>query len=736
MSTLSPSDDPYDILGVPRDAEAAQIKKAYFTLMRQFSPETHPDEYNRLHSAYERLKDPAARAELDRQTPMAEVPAEVRAKLQEALGRQDLASARGILEDILRQKPHLTEVRESLQNVLLDLEAYDDAAAQLEILFQGRQRSPEYFGRRCVILGQLRRFDEAASVAQAWLEVTGGTEADPWRAHVTMLAAAKKLDEAERQLMRGLERVPDQTPLLLTWIFLGLDNPRQALAPKLARLREALPAEATDDTRRMIAERLKSLAALYFDRDRTDEANTILALSSEVARTAPLTFPEHVDLDIDALPEASRTWLTEESTEPHLFHIKRRSKTTDLGIAGMITALGAAMGALLLSGGSSALLAAVSFAALAAACVWAWGEVVAGLRSSHARMLCVHPLYLLEAGPRRLTAWPLVNLRDANITHVHQNGSYASSRVKLHFASKTFETTIGGEEASVEFVQRLQQLRFRALELMHGGLLEADEALEFIPAAALRSRPRRPVAVWAFAAVAALALTIAADHASARRDRAEAWAMQLGQEPPETAPAPDEEAERAAQAHIAARREALVASLEASAQSPELAARVRTLLGTLDGRPIALRWSVGALPSEARGDESTLAALAVLGQTSAATTALFAAMTEDAQVLVPLVPESTAEVRVRVAPRVTDQTIVVGASRYPALGLTLSIEWPGGPPLTADVRLGTMAAQAIATRDDAATVGAAEGGMLVSVATERVAWELGLSRALLRPGAE
>jgi len=176
--------------------------------------------------------------------------------------------------------------------------------------------------------------------------------------------------------------------------------------------------------------------------------------------------------------------------------------------------------------------------------------------------------------------------------------------------------------------------------------------------------------------------------------------------------------------------------LEASAQSPELAARVRTLLGTLDGRPIALRWSVGALPSEARGDESTLAALAVLGQTSAATTALFAAMTEDAQVLVPLVPESTAEVRVRVAPRVTDQTIVVGASRYPALGLTLSIEWPGGPPLTADVRLGTMAAQAIATRDDAATVGAAEGGMLVSVATERVAWELGLSRALLRPGAE
>ena len=47
----------YETLGLEPGASAAEIKKAYFRLIRQFSPEKDPEEFQRIREAYERLKD-------------------------------------------------------------------------------------------------------------------------------------------------------------------------------------------------------------------------------------------------------------------------------------------------------------------------------------------------------------------------------------------------------------------------------------------------------------------------------------------------------------------------------------------------------------------------------------------------------------------------------------------------------------------------------------------------------
>ncbi len=54
--------DPYEVLGVARDADARAVKAAYFALVREFPPETHPEDFQRLREAYEFLSD-AARCE-------------------------------------------------------------------------------------------------------------------------------------------------------------------------------------------------------------------------------------------------------------------------------------------------------------------------------------------------------------------------------------------------------------------------------------------------------------------------------------------------------------------------------------------------------------------------------------------------------------------------------------------------------------------------------------------------
>ena len=57
--------DPYRALGIERAATEAEIKRAYFQLVRQFPPEREPEKFQEIRAAYELLRDPAQRAQID-----------------------------------------------------------------------------------------------------------------------------------------------------------------------------------------------------------------------------------------------------------------------------------------------------------------------------------------------------------------------------------------------------------------------------------------------------------------------------------------------------------------------------------------------------------------------------------------------------------------------------------------------------------------------------------------------
>ena len=45
----------YELLGVSYDADERTIKRAYATLIKQYRPDSHPQEFARIRSAYESL---------------------------------------------------------------------------------------------------------------------------------------------------------------------------------------------------------------------------------------------------------------------------------------------------------------------------------------------------------------------------------------------------------------------------------------------------------------------------------------------------------------------------------------------------------------------------------------------------------------------------------------------------------------------------------------------------------
>jgi curved DNA-binding protein CbpA len=49
--------DPYAVLGLPADCDDETIRRRYLDLVKQFSPEHHPDKFAAIRQAYESLRD-------------------------------------------------------------------------------------------------------------------------------------------------------------------------------------------------------------------------------------------------------------------------------------------------------------------------------------------------------------------------------------------------------------------------------------------------------------------------------------------------------------------------------------------------------------------------------------------------------------------------------------------------------------------------------------------------------
>src|ERR1700756_2857898 len=49
--------DPFSVLGLPSDSDDEAIRRRYLELVRQFTPEHHPERFAAVRAAYEQLRD-------------------------------------------------------------------------------------------------------------------------------------------------------------------------------------------------------------------------------------------------------------------------------------------------------------------------------------------------------------------------------------------------------------------------------------------------------------------------------------------------------------------------------------------------------------------------------------------------------------------------------------------------------------------------------------------------------
>jgi tetratricopeptide (TPR) repeat protein len=130
----------YETLGVAKDAGNAEIKKAYFTLVRKYQPDRFPEEFKEIRAAYETLMDREKRAEYDAigKLPSSVAPLFYEAQRLDRFGRRSKAAE--LYQIILKTHPELDAVRE---HYALSLTADDKSGKAIEVWEELCRRQPD-----------------------------------------------------------------------------------------------------------------------------------------------------------------------------------------------------------------------------------------------------------------------------------------------------------------------------------------------------------------------------------------------------------------------------------------------------------------------------------------------------------------------------------------------------------------------------------------------------------------
>ncbi|RKG77370.1 J domain-containing protein [Corallococcus terminator] len=495
-----PQQNPYTVLGVPRDADARTIKKAYFDLVRQNPPETHPEVFKRLREAYELLSDAEARQAWDATSDVplegvAAEQAECMAAAVEEFNADNHATGRRLLNTFLADHPDAHEVRTLLGKNLL-FEGYPpEALVEFERVLEQRPQDWQARLHRGWALQRLERLKEAAD--DYWRAgKLGPTELVPRVALADCLEQMRQVPDAldvlaEARKLPGLKQM-DVLSLTVRRAATMLEHGLGAdAARELDGLEVDVPANADPELRRWTAGQLSAAAANLFAQQKSEAANALLERCQRFNPTSATegVFPVRVDLDLAALSDGARQWLRAEAERNEG---GRTLKTWAIPVAWLV-GLGIATLFFFVDCFRAPesrtefdwACRAVFAAGLCASTLFAARILLHTLDSPFGDFHVVHPLHLVQVLRNHVTVWPLVHLTDIQLMDHHNNGRYTHTALEMRFSRRRVVLRVRGRQPAEALAQELSGRRRRVLELLNRGMLDAESGVEHLPAALL-----------------------------------------------------------------------------------------------------------------------------------------------------------------------------------------------------------------------------------------------------------
>jgi tetratricopeptide (TPR) repeat protein len=166
----------YKLLGTRSNIKQENIKKKYIEMVKQFPPETHPEEFEQIREAYEVLRDPKKRREYDIMRKYGNKIEKLIERAERCAEEEQWEQAQRLYQDAVNIMPESIPARIGLAHATL-------------------------------FLGNLEEFE--AQCAQLVAMAPEGMEARLYIVRASMYAEANELDKARQVFMEACERYPD-----------------------------------------------------------------------------------------------------------------------------------------------------------------------------------------------------------------------------------------------------------------------------------------------------------------------------------------------------------------------------------------------------------------------------------------------------------------------------------------------------------------------------------------------
>lgn len=509
----------YAVLRIERTADERAIKKAYFGLVREFPPDTHPEDFKKIREAYEVLSDAAARARYDAaDKDFLEYGPEVAAELREIerLGKEgpedELLAA---YQRLVAAQPDLVIAREGLGHQLLRAGQLDEALEQWRALCKLAPDNARYFLMRGVAHHRKQQADKAEKALRRAVELDGKTVG--YRlALIDLLSVTRRPREAIAEIDAALPAFGEEFEPVLALelrrvgVLCNMGETVQA-NEVLDRLFRRMADKHDAELPKYVSSQIAGIAAKMFAEHRFDDANGLLERCHEIHPDSPVhhPFPERALVDARALPAHAQAWLRQlkpekmSATLPNATWLWPGTAFVAgiwlLGLAWLVTTTPMESGDFW-----AALLPTLALAT--AALGWSTRTTRRILQTPLRSFTTIHPLYLLRAKGTTLEVYPLFNLLDLKATHHHTNGVYTQTAIELKFGSRRVRLSVRGKDHAEAWLRHLVQLRGRSLELLEEGFLEAEPGIDLLPPALLTDPDAAPMSQWGRAAPASRTL--------------------------------------------------------------------------------------------------------------------------------------------------------------------------------------------------------------------------------------
>jgi|GEM_PF-5883988 len=503
---MAESQNFYQVLGVEKDADERTIKKAYFTLVRKYPPETHAEEFKRIREAYEVLSNATSRKDYDAVAAYDQYGEEISSRIkqgQAAMDAGDWRTAQQHFAAVLNIQPNLHFARDLLGMAYLNNDEPQKALVEFDRLVATQPDNAVYQLHR----GYGHHRQKAYGAAMEAYRNAKALDTTDTRVLVAMAdcltdqkqyeAALVELDAAIN--MDGEVDFQDFVFFMRKVQIQLLRNRADLAEADLDTIFKILPEDP--EARKYVATRLASLAADLFAMKRSVDANRLLQRCKQIdpsRASMEFQFPARSKVPIATLPKTSQDWIIKHGKE---FAAGKLAQSAWGGpiflviVAGLLVliALNAGLNTRSLWSPQQTLMMALFL--IGAPLLLALGirRVARVKNSPYGKYTTIHPLHLMQVDIDEVTLWPLVNLHDVALTHHSTNGVYQYTAVRLDFAGTISSHTIRGQQASVDWANRLLAQRRRVLELMSMGLLDAEEGFDLVPPAQLAgAAPKLP----------------------------------------------------------------------------------------------------------------------------------------------------------------------------------------------------------------------------------------------------